>query len=654
MRYPRKHWIGSDVIKSSEIQAVEDTIAEAEQNWFPHRPDQETKFVPRRGFDIDFLNSPRSIGFGREQFSIWKGFRTDDRLIPEVELKVSYREKGIEDETLLLCQLIGKELKLGLLQYSDRFTVHSTQKIWHNCSFVVDEYIVAFDRTKVKIINLLHGGWEVIESVNLPEERMEMKGVRIGENIYLFGGMDPYFNHKDTVWRFSLKTKEFDDLDPIPMPTATYHCVTNIEDLVYLWVGTNIYIYDTQEDSWSTLTNSAPDRTSGGICHYNGGLFYLGGQIGNQITDSIIRLDLDTLVFDESWGTLNYPVELFGLCQIKDLVYLFGGWDGDVVNKIQILSLKNPACQASIDETISYRGDVNQWGSFIVSPGFCEGPHGFSFAPLHTAHSCINLGTGVYLPSSIGREYLKSCKVGKLTFLLGGNQGGETKTGSAVFFWKENRIEELDSYSELTKTPYQNDPIFYNDEIYCFSNTTGEAFIFDLIEESWRTETTQFAFPAYGCGILVNHYLYVFGTYAKRFDMRSLSTDTGTVLPSPPEAIFQGSVARYLNDLYFFNLNKILKFDLKNSSWSVEEIFSDSPPRFENSRARNCGEAIVILSKTKLWFYYPAQGALVKYYKIWDSDKSAMEILNGDIYIFDSEINTIQIPNSISYTVMGE
>lgn len=209
------------------------------------------------------------------------------------------------------------------------------------------------------------GSWEPLSSMNLA--RQEVGAARIGDKVYVVGGLDGgfLFRATDTVEVYDIANDEWSFV--APLPEARHHSAVAAHGGLLYVIGGNptgsfqarseVFVYDPQQDSWSSAEPLPGARSACWGVTLNDRIYVFGGE--NDAGD----VQASTLIFDpvaDEWSIgADMPTARGHLTAsvAGDLIFVIGGRNGNS---------QNPGGTLDVNE--AYDPVSDQWQTLAPMP----------------------------------------------------------------------------------------------------------------------------------------------------------------------------------------------------------------------------------------------------------------------------------------------
>jgi len=158
----------------------------------------------------------------------------------------------------------------------------ATATLYNNKVYIIGGYDNSYAINKIEVFDLINETWETKN--NLPNARTNHSAILFNNNIYLFGGY-PSVNYKN-VTIYDIQNDSFTDLGNI-MPQELFDmCGINFNNYGYLFNGynpitakgvTNIYKFDTNDNSFTNVCNTIYENYRLSLCKDSQYIYNIGG-----------------------------------------------------------------------------------------------------------------------------------------------------------------------------------------------------------------------------------------------------------------------------------------------------------------------------------------------------------------------------------------
>ncbi len=187
----------------------------------------------------------------------------------------------------------------SLPRWQPRDTLHTPRDDF--ATAVVDEEIWAFggmtgDRgnrlDSIEVYDVEADSWRVYDGV-MPEGIASFEGVAVGDQVYLFGGLDADAEASDFSYSFDTTTGRWRKLPPLPHPRYA-HTVTLHDGRIYVIGGeetagpiAEVDVFDPRTRTWSQGAPMPQARGSHDSVAAGGVIYVLGGWLDAAPTDLV-------------------------------------------------------------------------------------------------------------------------------------------------------------------------------------------------------------------------------------------------------------------------------------------------------------------------------------------------------------------------------
>ncbi|XP_054158201.1 kelch-like protein 17 [Oppia nitens] len=151
--------------------------------------------------------------------------------------------------------------------------------------------------------------------------------ISIDSKLYAIGGWDG--NYLNSVETYDTQTNQWKPIASMNQLRG-YNDATVIDNTIYICGGRNNNIsksceyYLPNTDEWSFTTPMIEERYGLALVSHDGLMYAIGGKSGNEIVDTMERLDTTT----QQWQPMKhmrYPRYLFGSASFMGKIYVCGG-----------------------------------------------------------------------------------------------------------------------------------------------------------------------------------------------------------------------------------------------------------------------------------------------------------------------------------------
>ena len=153
----------------------------------------------------------------------------------------------------------------------------------------------------------------------------------VGENIYLFGGLNDRYYPENAIYKFDTKTNSL-TTPSATLPYTLYGIACGVVGTdIYLFggnstdAGKEIHKYDTITDTLTTLSTKMPVASYYMTCGVVGTNIYLFGGRGRNDVNTIYKFDTTTNKLTKLSETLPYSMGSITCGVVGTDIYLFGG-----------------------------------------------------------------------------------------------------------------------------------------------------------------------------------------------------------------------------------------------------------------------------------------------------------------------------------------
>jgi hypothetical protein len=289
------------------------------------------------------------------------------------------------DKNFILSNILTNDVTLKNQEKANWEEIGQLYEPLESMAFVTDGeniYIIGGETpfgvtNKIEIYNIN------TNSVKLGKEKptavAEACGVLIGGKIYVGGGKKQDGTFSTKFEAYDIFMDKWEKLKDLPVSLAGYSCIVNEGKLYYIggWDGQmvykNIYMYNPESNSWTTIGLLSKARVYSGAILINNQVFIIGGLEDGKGVNSveIFKMTGNEFVSDSelSLNTARYKL---GSINILDKLYIIGGKsDDDFINYSLEYSPKNKiwrSFQNPLESEWSSLGVVSI-GEYIVAFG---------------------------------------------------------------------------------------------------------------------------------------------------------------------------------------------------------------------------------------------------------------------------------------------
>lgn len=194
-------------------------------------------------------------------------------------------------------------------------------------------------------------GFRWDRKADIPFKRYEFGGARVGDFIYLVGGLSissVYFpNNK--VEAYDIKNNQWKDVAPLPIPVH-HPGITSDGQNLYMIGGNGIriipysyaYSYNPQTNQWQRLKDMPTKRGALGLTYLDGKIYAIGGADNNAAKDSNEVYDIKLKKWDQL-KPMPTAREHLSVVAAGKKIYALGGFNNTRFNSLKSFEVYDPS-----------------------------------------------------------------------------------------------------------------------------------------------------------------------------------------------------------------------------------------------------------------------------------------------------------------------